>query len=101
MSEEEFEVILAELRQLRKAFSESVGEIVHQQTEIRALQWLLQSKGVATALELEDAKVEGARQVNQILAQNFIDDSGTPVRPAREGGNAFSHRGHRRRRTIP
>ena len=101
MSDEEFEVILAELRQLRRAVTDSVAEIVHQQTEIRALHWLLEQKGIATAQELENAKVEGAREVSQILSQSAAEGSDTPMRVARDAKEHFRHRGHHRRRNIP
>ena len=101
MSDQEFEVILAELRQLRKAISDSVGEIVNQQSEIHALRWLLQSKGIATAQELESAKIEGVRQVNQILSQPSFEDSDAQTRHGRDSREHFSRGGHHRRRRIP
>lgn len=101
MSDEEFEIILAELRQLRRALTESVAEIVHQQSEIRALHWLLEQKGIATAQELESAKVEGAREVTLILSQNATEGPDTPLHAARDAREHFRHRGHHRRRNIP
>ena len=79
MSDEEFEVILAELKQLRKAITDSVNEIVHQESEIQALRWLLQHKRIATEEELDTASEEGARQVH-IMLQSSVSGIDVPHR---------------------
>jgi hypothetical protein len=101
MSDEEFEVILAELRQLRKAIADSVDEIVHQESEIQALHWLLQRKGVATEEELDTASEEGARQVH-ILLQSGTPGLDTPQRTLRRRKTKTPcRRSAHRRRVVP
>ncbi len=101
MSDEEFEVILAELRQLRKAITDSVAEIVHQESEIQALHWLLQHKRIATEEELETASEEGARQVH-ILLQSGTAGLDVPHRPLlRRETKSHCRRGAHRRRVVP
>ena len=75
MTDEEFAVILVELKQLRKGITDAIGEIVHQQGEIQALRWILERKGMATADELDEASAEGARQLKQFLDQSKTADS--------------------------
>jgi hypothetical protein len=75
MTEEEFEIILAEVRQLRRAIAGTVHQIVHQQGEIQALRWVLEHKGLATAEELDVASDEGAWQLRQTLDK---PESGDP-----------------------
>ncbi|HYL73914.1 MAG TPA: hypothetical protein VEU96_06890 [Bryobacteraceae bacterium] len=106
MSDEEFEAILAELKRLRKAITDSVDEIVHQESEIQALHWLLQHKGIATQEELDTASEEGARHVEILLrsgATGLDVPHRVPARPetgvlCRRGGH---HRGVVRPRTRP
>lgn len=106
MSDEEFEVILAELRQLRKAITDSVGQIVYQESEIQALRWLLQHKRIATEEELDTASEEGARQV-YILLQSGVSGLDVPhPAPRRRETETRCRRGrhHRslvRRKTPP
>jgi hypothetical protein len=102
MSDEEFEVILAELKQLRQAITDAVCEIVHQESEIQALHWLLQHKGIATAEELDNASEEGARQVDSLLQPETTSlDVPRRTLPRRETA-APCHRGeHRRRPMVP
>jgi hypothetical protein len=59
MSEEEFAIILAEIKQLRHGIAEAVKQIVHQEGEIEALQCLIEQKGLATADELRVARRQG------------------------------------------
>lgn len=102
MSDEEFEVILAELRQIRKAITEAVNEIVHQEGEIQALHWLLQHKGITTVEELDDARKEGTRLVGQFLLQ--AESGSLNKSPRALSGQARSklcHRGEHRHRVIP
>ena len=101
MSDEEFEVILAELRQLRKAIADSVCEIVHQESEIQALHWLLQHKGITTDEELEAASEEGARQVD-ILLQSGVAGLDVPHRTSlRRKKETLCRRSAHRRRMVP
>jgi hypothetical protein len=78
MTDEEFAVILTELKQLRKGIADAIGEIVHQQGEIQALRWILERKGMATADELDEASAEGARQLNHYLEQSKTADNNAP-----------------------
>jgi hypothetical protein len=78
MTDEEFAVILTELKQLRKGIADAIGEIVHQQGEIQALRWILERKGMATADELDEASAEGARQLNHFLDQSKSADGNVP-----------------------
>jgi len=71
MSEQEFAVLLAEFRQLRRAISDAVTQILHQEEEIKALQWFIQQKRLATQEELEVASREGARLVEKCLGESY------------------------------
>jgi hypothetical protein len=87
MTDEEFGVILAELKQLRKGIADAIGEIVHHQGEIQALRWILERKGMATADELDEASAEGARQLNHFLDQSKAADTNVtrPRLPPEQG----------------
>ena len=77
MTEQEFEVILHELKHVRRAISEAVQQIVHQETEINALRLLLEERGVASADELADASVRSGREL-QVLLGDTTAESVTP-----------------------
>jgi hypothetical protein len=72
MTEQEFEVMLVELRQLRKGVSEAVRQIVEHEGEINALQSVIQLKGLVTGQELDVANAESAWQLSR-----FLDGTGT------------------------
>jgi hypothetical protein len=101
MSDEEFEAILSEMKQLRTAITGAVDEIVCQQSEIQALHWLLQRKGIATAQELDAASDEGKRQVDRFLVEKRVDTMDAPRVLDRQSGPRFCHRGKRSRRVVP
>jgi hypothetical protein len=101
MSDEEFEVILSEMKQLRTAITDAVDEIVCQRSEIQALQWLLQRKRIATAQELDAAREEGKRQVDQLLVKKESGAIDAPRVLDRQASPRFCHRGKRSRRVVP
>jgi hypothetical protein len=85
MSEEEFAIILAEIKQLRNGIAEAVKQIVHQEGEIEALQCLIEQKGLATADELSVAGDKGARLIHAFLQESDDDSSRTPSHPVQNG----------------
>jgi hypothetical protein len=86
MSEEEFAVILHEFRQLRRALSEAVGQITHQEGEIKALQWLIEEKRLATPDELDAACEKGARLIHALLHESEDDAANTSASVQNELG---------------
>lgn len=96
MSDEELEVILAELRQVRQAIKDAVAEIVEQESEIQALHWLLRHKGIVTQEELAAAGEEGARRVDSMLQPTVTNiDSGRRAQSKRVPARSC-YRGKRR-----
>lgn len=101
MSDEEFELVLSELKQLRTAVTDAVDEIVCQRSEIQALQWLLQRKGIATTREMDAACEEGKRQVDQLLVKKEIAVANAKRALDQQARARFCHRGKRSRRVVP
>ena len=77
MTEQEFEVILCEFRNVRRAIAEAVQQIVHQESEINALRSLLEERGLASAEELHDASLRSGREM-QVLLDNSAADGVPP-----------------------
>lgn len=61
MSEEEFAVILTEIKELRRTIAHAVEHIARQESEIVGLQWFMEQKQLASAGELDAASEKGAR----------------------------------------
>lgn len=80
MTEQEFEIILSELRHLRKAIAGAVQQIVHQESEINALRHLLEERGLASAEELAAASFQCRQELDGLLAGPLND--GSDAQPA-------------------
>ena len=76
MSEEEFAVLLAEFRELRRTISAAVAQIAHHEEELEALHLLLKHKPFATAEEFDAANLEARRTLRASL---FHHDEGEAV----------------------
>jgi len=75
MTDQEFEVILSEVKQMRKAIAGAVQQIVHQESEINALRLLLEERGLASADEIAAASHECRQELNRSLAESSNDGS--------------------------
>jgi hypothetical protein len=75
MSKQDLEVILSELRQARKAIAEAVQQIIQQESEIKALRLLLESKGLVSAEELAAAGVQ-SHEFQEFLSRPASEGSG-------------------------
>ena len=73
MTEEQIRAILIELLRITRGFGEAIHHISEMKTEIVALQWILEKKGVAYAEEIDAAREEALGRLQS------TDESGTPL----------------------
>jgi len=90
ITEQDLEMILAEVRQTRKAIAEAVQQIVQQESEINELRLLLEQKGLLRAEELGAAGIQRGQQLKGSLARCSSEDSGG--QPARRLTNQSKRR---------
>ena len=69
MTDQEFELIRAELRRLATGLSKATEQIVAQEAEINALSKILERKNLASPYELEVARNQAAIELDEILQQ--------------------------------
>jgi hypothetical protein len=63
MADEQTVAIFSEMLRITRGFAEAVRQIAEMKAEIVALQWILESKGVAYAEEMDAARDEALRKL--------------------------------------
>jgi hypothetical protein len=63
MTDEQTVAIFSEMLRITRGFAEAVRQIAEMKAEIVALQWILESKGVAYAEEMDAARDETLRKL--------------------------------------
>lgn len=98
MTEEEFAVILVEIRQLRKGITEAVKQIVRQETEINAMRTLLVERKLASPEQIDQASQESECVLERLLHPERAEPADAQPRRPLNGQLSFgSHRHHERR----
>ena len=66
MTDEQTVAIFSELLRITRGFAEAVRQITEMKAEIVALQWILESKDVAYADEMDAAREEALKRLKRI-----------------------------------
>ena len=66
MTHAEVVAVLMGLLRITRVLGEAIRQITEQQTEIIALRWMLEARGVATTEELDEARAAALRRLKEL-----------------------------------